>query len=124
MRKVIFGINITADGYCSHEDGIADAELHNYFTELLRKTDVILYGRKTYQLMVPYWPDLAKNPSEDEASNEFARVFDSLDLLVFSKTLQEVSGNKPGSRPPSGPVRLARQHPRTEEHYRVCRFHV
>ena len=94
MRKVIFGINITADGYCSHEDGIADAELHNYFTELLRKTDVILYGRKTYQLMVPYWPDLAKNPSEDEASNEFARVFDSLDLLVFSKTLQEVSGNK------------------------------
>ena len=44
--------------------------------------------------MVPYWPDLAKNPSEDEASNEFARVFDSLDLLVFSKTLQEVSGNK------------------------------
>ncbi len=84
MRKVIFGINITADGYCSHEDGIADAELHNYFTELLRKTDVILYGRKTYQLMVPYWPDLVKNSSEDEASNDFARVFDSLDLLVFS----------------------------------------
>ncbi|MBK6604584.1 MAG: dihydrofolate reductase family protein [Leptospiraceae bacterium] len=94
MRKVVFGINITADGYCSHEDGIADAELHNYFTEMLRKTDVILYGRKTYQLMVPYWPDLVKNPSEDEASNDFARVFDSLDLLVFSTTLKEVSGSK------------------------------
>lgn len=94
MRKVVFGINITADGFCSHEDGIADAELHNYFTEMLRKTDVILYGRKTYQLMVPYWPDIAKTQSEDEASNEFARVFASLDLLVFSKTLQEVSENK------------------------------
>lgn len=94
MRKVIFGINITADGYCSHEDGIVDSELHNYFTEMLRKTDVILYGRKTYQLMVPYWPDLAKNQSEDEASNDFARVFDSLDILVFSTTLKEISGNK------------------------------
>ncbi|MBK9499834.1 MAG: dihydrofolate reductase family protein [Leptospiraceae bacterium] len=94
MRKVVFGINITADGFCSHEDGIADVELHNYFTEMLRKTDVILYGRKTYQLMVPYWPDLVKNPSEDEASNDFARVFDSLDLLVFSTTLKEVSGSK------------------------------
>ena len=51
MRKVVFGINITADGYCSHEDGIVDAELHNYFTEMLRKTDIILYGRKTYELM-------------------------------------------------------------------------
>ena len=94
MRKVVFGINITADGYCSHEDGIVDAELHNYFTEMLRKTDVILYGRKTYQLMVPYWPDVAKSQSDDESSNEFARVFDSLDLLVFSTTLKEVSENK------------------------------
>ena len=94
MRKVVFGINITEDGYCSHEDGIVDAELHNYFTEMLRKTDVILYGRKTYQLMVPYWPDVAKSQSDDESSNEFARVFDSLDLLVFSTTLKEVSENK------------------------------
>ena len=94
MRKVVFGINITTDGYCSHEDGIVDAELHNYFTEMLRKTDIILYGRKTYELMVPYWPDLAKSQSEDEASNEFARVFDSLDLLVFSTTLKEISRNK------------------------------
>ncbi len=94
MRKVVFGINITADGYCSHEDGIVNNELHQYFTGMLRKTDIILYGRKTYQLMVPYWPDIAKNQSEDEASNEFARVFDSLELLVFSTTLKEISGSK------------------------------
>jgi hypothetical protein len=32
MRKVVFAINITADGYCSHTDGIADDELLEYFT--------------------------------------------------------------------------------------------
>ena len=79
MRKVVFAINITADGYCSHTDMIADDELHVYFTRLLRNADVILSGRVTHQLMVPYWPDVAKNQSENEATNEFARVFDLLD---------------------------------------------
>jgi hypothetical protein len=32
MRKVVFAINITADGYCDHRDGIADEELHEFFT--------------------------------------------------------------------------------------------
>lgn len=90
MRKVLFGINITADGYCSHTDGIADEELHSYFTELLRNADIMLYGRITYELMVPYWPDVAKNQSETEAVNEFARVFDSLEKVLFSTTVKQV----------------------------------
>lgn len=93
MRKVIFAINITADGYCSHTDGIADDELHDFYTRLLGSSSVILMGRITYQLMVPYWPDIAKNQSEDEASNAFARVYDSLDKVVVSTTLEQVEGN-------------------------------
>ena len=89
MRKVVFGINMTADGYCSHTDGIADDELHEYFTGLLRKSSHILFGRTTYQLMVPYWPDVARNQSETKVVNEFARVFDSLDMVVFSTTLKD-----------------------------------
>ncbi len=53
MRKVVFAINITADGFCNHTDGIADDELHEYFTRLLRNAGLLLYGRVTYQLMVP-----------------------------------------------------------------------
>ena len=90
MRKVVFGINITTDGYCSHTDMIADEELHEYFTGLLRNAGLLLYGRITYQLMVPYWPEVARNQSETEATNEFARVFDSLDKVVFSTTLKQV----------------------------------
>ena len=93
MRKVVFAINITADGYCSHTDMIADDELHEYFTRLLCDAGVLLSGRKTYQLMVPYWPDVARNQSGNEATNEFARVYDSLDKVVFSTTLKRVDGN-------------------------------
>jgi dihydrofolate reductase len=94
MRKVVFGINMTADGYCSHTDGIADEELHEYFTGLLRNSDTILFGRTTYQLMVPYWPDIARSQSESEATNEFARVFDSLTKVVFSTTLEPAGESK------------------------------
>ena len=90
MRKVVFAINITADGYCSHTDMIADEELHKYFAGLLRNASLLLSGRITYQLMVPYWPEVARNQSETEATNEFARVFDSLDKVVFSTTLKAV----------------------------------
>ena len=93
MRKVVFAINMTADGYCSHTDGIADDELHRYFTAVLRDASLLLFGRVTYQLMVPYWPDIARRQSDTEATNEFARVFDSLEKVVFSRTLKQVEAH-------------------------------
>ena len=93
MRKVVFGINITADGYCGHTDGISDEKLLDFFTALLHNADLLIFGRITYQLMVPYWPDVARNQSESGPTLEFARVFDSLDKVVFSTTLSQVEGN-------------------------------
>jgi len=90
MRKVVFAINTTADGFCSHTDGIPDEELHDYFTKVLRNASVILCGRITYQLMVPYWLDIAKSQSETKSENEFARVYDALEKVVFSTTLTHV----------------------------------
>ena len=66
--------------------------MHEYFTKLPRNASLLLYGRITCQLIVPYWPDVARNQSEDKATNEFARVFDSLDKVVFSTTLKHVEG--------------------------------
>ena len=87
MRNVIFAINITLDGCCDHAKQVADDESHEYFTHLLREVDLLVFGRKTYQLMVPFWPDVAKNQSMTKASNEFARTFDSIEKIVFSRSL-------------------------------------
>ena len=87
MRNVIFAINITLDGCCDHTKVIGDDETLEYFANLMREVDLQVFGRKTYQLMVPYWPDVAKSQSETEASKEFARAFDSVQKIVFSRSL-------------------------------------
>jgi dihydrofolate reductase len=48
---------------------------------------VLVYGRTTYQLMVPYWPDIAKSQSETKADIEFAQAFVSKKIVVFSRSL-------------------------------------
>jgi len=93
MRNVIFAINITLDGCCDHTKTIADEELLEHYTHLLRDADLLVYGRKTYQLMVPYWPDIAKTQSDTKASNEFARTFESINKIVFSQSLDSAEGN-------------------------------
>ena len=37
--------------------------------------------------MVPFWPEVAKNQSMSKASTEFARTFNSLKKVVFSRSL-------------------------------------
>jgi len=87
MRNLIYAINVTLDGCCDHTKGIADDELLDHYTQLLGEIDLFVYGRKTYQLMVPYWPDVAKNPAETKASIDFARAFDAHNKIVFSRSL-------------------------------------
>jgi dihydrofolate reductase len=87
MRKVIFAINVTIDGCCDHTKGIADEEIHEYFTHLMQDVDLLVYGRKTYELMVPFWPDFARNHSGPKAMNEFAQTFNAISKVVFSRSL-------------------------------------
>jgi dihydrofolate reductase len=94
MRKLIFAINTTLDGCCDHTKQMADEETHRYFTHLMRDVDLLVFGRKTYQLMVPFWPEVAKNQSMTRASNEFAKTFDSINKVVFSRSLDSAeNGN-------------------------------
>ena len=90
MRKLIFAINTTLDGCVDHTKQLADEETHEYFTHLMREVDLLVFGRKTYQLMVPFWPEVAKSQSMTKASNEFARTFDSINRIVFSRSLDSV----------------------------------
>ena len=87
MRNVIFTINLTLDGCCDHTKFNPDDEVLEHYTHLLRDSDLLVYGRKTYQLMVPYWPDIAKSQSETNPDIEFAQAFASKKKVVFSRSL-------------------------------------
>ena len=87
MRNVIFAINITIDGCCDHTKIVPADDTFEYFMGLLRDVDLQVFGRKTYELMVPYWPDVAKDQSATKADREFAEAFVSVNKLVFSRSL-------------------------------------
>ena len=95
MRNLIYAINLSLDGCCDHAKLSGDEEIHEYYTHLLmRDIDLLVFGRKTYQLMVPFWPDVAKNHSgPTKAMNDFAQAFDSIDKVVFSQSLDSAEGN-------------------------------
>lgn len=96
MRNVIFAINLTADGCCDHTKLIGFDDVHEYFTQLMQDADLLLvYGRTTYELMVPFWPHIAENQSAPtKAINEFAQIFTAIDKVVFSRSLESVEDRR------------------------------
>jgi dihydrofolate reductase len=91
MRKLIAAINMTVDGFCDHTAATPDDKIHQYFTDLLKESGTLLYGRTTYQLMESYWPTLVGKPSGVKHMDDFAVAIDNAEKIVFSRTLQNVS---------------------------------
>ena len=61
--------------------------------QLFRSADVMMFGRKTYQLMADYWPTAAADASLSPGEREFAEAINRIDKIVFSRTLQSAGWN-------------------------------
>ena len=80
---------MSLDGYCDHTAMTPDDEILQHYADLLNSTDIVLYGRITYQLM-EFWRTLAENPSGKKSMDDFAIVMDKTPKIVFSHTLKNV----------------------------------
>jgi dihydrofolate reductase len=89
MRRLIAAMNMTLDGFCDHTAMIADEEIHQHYTELLRNSDAVIYGRITYQLM-EYWKSVVENPTGNKSMDDFAEAIDNISKIVYSRTLENV----------------------------------
>ena len=89
MRQLIAAMNMTLDGFCDHTSGIADDEIHQHYSDLLRDAGLIIYGRTTYQLM-EYWRSVVANPTGNKVTDEFAVTMDNIPKIVYSRTLDDV----------------------------------
>ncbi|WP_295117384.1 dihydrofolate reductase family protein [uncultured Chitinophaga sp.] len=87
MRTVTFGMNISIDGYCDHTLFSPREDLHDYFTEMMDGVDLFFFGRVMYQLMFPYWSDVAKDQSGTASENRFAQRISAIDRVVVSRSL-------------------------------------
>ncbi|MGN6402370.1 MAG: dihydrofolate reductase family protein [Flavisolibacter sp.] len=90
MRKVIAAFNMTLDGVCDHTTGVISEDLHQHYSDLLNNAGVILYGRKTYELM-RFWQTLLQNPSGEKSMDDFAVSIDKIPKLIFSNILKDTS---------------------------------
>ncbi len=81
---------MTLDAFCDHTAMIADDELHQHYSELLRNAGAIVWGRITYQLMESAWPAMVKDPTGNKPMDEFAVIIDNMPKIVFSHTLKKV----------------------------------
>jgi dihydrofolate reductase len=90
MRKLIAAINMSLDGICDHTSMIADDEVHQHYTDLIKDSGTLLYGRVTYQLMENYWPMVVKEPTGNKQTDDFAVAIDNVPKIVYSRTLKSV----------------------------------
>jgi dihydrofolate reductase len=97
MRKVIYSMGVSLDGFIAGPDGdidwsAPDEELHRFHNEQTRELGAHFCGRRLYETMV-YWETAHENPSISDYTLEFARIWQSLPKIVFSTTLDKVEGN-------------------------------
>jgi dihydrofolate reductase len=99
MAKLIVSMNLSLDGYIAapgEDDGSwlrIDDEVHRSFNELAAGADAFLYGRKTYEVMIPYWPDAVDDASKPAHEREYARLWVEMPKVVFSDSLKETRWN-------------------------------
>ncbi len=96
MRKVIYAMGVSLDGFIAGPDGSIDwtnpdEELHRFHNERAREMDVHLYGRRLYEAM-RYWETAGDDPSAPDVEVEFARIWRQTERLVFSTTLEQAEG--------------------------------
>jgi dihydrofolate reductase len=97
MRKLIYSMGVSLDGFIAGPDGeidwsAPDEELHRFHNQQTRELGAHLCGRRLYETML-YWETADENPSAAEHELEFARIWKDLPKIVFSKTLEKVEGN-------------------------------
>jgi dihydrofolate reductase len=94
--RLIYSAIASLDGYIEDDHGgfdwaaAPDAEVHAFVNELERPVGTYLYGRRIYETMV-YWehpPELAEQPA---AVQDYARIWQAADKIVYSRTLQAVT---------------------------------
>jgi dihydrofolate reductase len=95
MRKLIVFNSISLDGYFVDQKGDmswahnGSAEFDAFVEENAKGGGVLVFGRKTYDLMVSFWP----TPMAAQAYPVVAERMNNLQKVVFSKTMDKPSWN-------------------------------
>lgn len=90
MAKIVFGMNLSLDGYVDHQEFAPDAVLFRHWIEQVRGVAGSVYGRRMYEVM-RYWDE--DHPEWTPELREFAMAWRRQPKWVVSRTLPSVGPN-------------------------------
>jgi len=90
MAKLVFGLNLSLDGYVDHQQFEPGAELFRHFIEQVRNLTGSVYGRRMYEVM-RYWDE--DHPEWTSDHREFAIAWRKQPKWVASRTLKSIGPN-------------------------------
>src|SRR6188472_2116968 len=95
MAKLIYAAITSLDGFIEDETGRfdwaePDPEVHAFVNDLERPITTHLYGRRMYETMA-VWQTIGDGPEVSDVEADFARLWRTLDKVVYSRTLDAVS---------------------------------
>ena len=98
MPKLIYGTNVSLDGFIEDEHGGFEwtepsDDGFAFITDLVRPVGTYLYGRRMYETMAVWETDPAL-AAQSELMADFANVWQAADKIVYSATLDAVSTTK------------------------------
>jgi dihydrofolate reductase len=96
MAKLIYSAIGSLDGYVEDASGkfewaAPDEEVHAFVNELERPIGTYLYGRRMYETMV-FWETVDPDGDWPAVAREFAALWQAAEKVVYSRTLETVSG--------------------------------
>ncbi|WP_430785579.1 dihydrofolate reductase family protein [Actinoplanes sp. G11-F43] len=98
MRKLIFAMNLSLDGYIAAPGddlgwSVPSDELFQWWSDRVAATGLALYGRRLWEGMSAHWPTADQQPGATPAHIEYARRWRAMPKVVFSSTIDAVDGN-------------------------------
>ena len=90
MAKLVFGMNLSLDGYVDHEAFAPGPALFRHWIDQVRDATGSVYGRRMYEVM-RYWDE--HHPEWDAKERDFAAAWRSQPKWVVSRSLKSVGPN-------------------------------
>jgi dihydrofolate reductase len=90
MAKIVFGMNVSLDGYVDHEEFAPDPVLFHHWIEQVRGVTGSVYGRRMYEVMRYFDED---HPEWTPEERDFATAWRSQPKWVVSRSLTSVGPN-------------------------------
>ncbi|HTN61318.1 MAG TPA: dihydrofolate reductase family protein [Devosia sp.] len=95
MRKLIYPMSISVDGYIADRNGQFDwaapnADLHQHWNDHELTIDTLLHGGRMWAMMADYWPVADQDPKASKVERDFSGYWKRAKHVVFSRRLTEV----------------------------------